>query len=157
MLKKLFSIFASKKPELKDLSLDLSGKPLTEEMVLAAAILLIEVAEADEQLDPREVEMLCGLLNRHLQIPEDSLPELIDQAMVERQETGKIDPFVATINANWSVSQRTRFYALILKMVAADEKTASVERRLATQLMYRLQIGQAEVDAARRLAESKDF
>ena len=157
MLRKLLSIFASKKPELKDLSLDLSGKPLTEEMVLAAAILLIEVAEADEQLDPREVEMLCGLLSRHLQIAEDTLPELIDQAMVERQETGKIDPFVATINANWSVSQRTRFYALILKMVSADEKTASVERRLATQLMYRLQIGQAEVDAARRLAESEDF
>lgn len=151
MLKKLMQLFSGGKTD--GLTLDQWGKPLSEDLQIAIAVVLVEGASIDQGIDAKESAAVCALMQQELGLAEDALPQVVQAAITARQQQQKLDSFVKLINDSFHSAQRQRLFALIWKIVMADGKVEKFEQRFAVQMRNRLQLSEAQAEAARALAE----
>ncbi|MDC0357192.1 TerB family tellurite resistance protein [Oligoflexia bacterium] len=136
------------KGEETEIHVDQDGNPTDEELLIATAVLLVEMASADQVIDRQEAEAVCESMQGQFGIDEERIPEIIEVAVTVRKEQGRIDEFVKAINDSFNAKQKQRVMAMIWKVVMADGKIDKFEQRFATQLKSRLQLSDEEAEAA---------
>ncbi len=85
----------------------------TEELHLAAAALMLEVATVDQNLDEREVNAVLKRLQQHLQLPEKTTHTLLDLAKEQQSKATSLYQFTHLINEHFSEEEK---YSLIVDM-----------------------------------------
>ena len=152
MFKKLSNFFKGK-AALKA-SIDTTKGPVSDhDLLLAATVILIEVASADQDIDPSEAEEICRLLSKEFNVPEAKLPELIDIAVNVRDEREKVEEFLDCISSNFNKAQKNKLFAIVWRVVIADGKVDAFEKQYATNLKFRLRLDNVEASRAKELAE----
>lgn len=134
------------------LDIDASGNPTEEDMLIATGVLLLQMAGSDSDFAPEEVRTIFQVMKAQFNIEEGELKPILEQANTLREEKGKIDEFVTTINANFNLKQRQRVLAMLWKVILADGKVDKFETRYATQLKFRLQLTDQEANDAHEMA-----
>lgn len=152
MFGKLKSFFKGESTLEKSLQADRSGQASAQDLHIAAAVLLIEMAGSDQGIAPQEAEAVCELMQKEFALPEESLPELVQVAVAARKEKGKIDEFVQVINSKFDEGQRQRLLAMIWKIVLADGKVDKFEQRFAVQMYNRFRLSEEQAEAAKQMA-----
>ncbi len=148
MLNKVREFFSGK----TTLEVDKSGEPSSKDLQIASAVLLLEMAGSDKDYAPEEVKACFQVLEQQFNIEDTETLEIFETAEKMREEQGKIDQFVATINEAFNDKQKQLLMAMIWKVIVADEVVEHFEQRFATQLRTRLQLTREQAEAAKNLA-----
>lgn len=135
------------------LEYDKTGNPTDNDLHVATAVLLIEMAGQDQDIAREEAEAVCTLMQQQFGISEARIPELVEIAISSRKSKGKINEFVSVVNDRFSEEQRTVVLGMIWKIVLADGKIEQYERNFANQMQQRLKLGDEAAKEARKLAE----
>lgn len=136
------------------LEVDKTGEPTKGDLQVATAVLLLEMAGADEDYAPEEVRSSFAAFQRHFNAEDEETLAVFESAEQLRARKGKIDEFVAEINERFSDKQKQLILAMIWKVVLADEVVEKYEQRLASQMRQRLQLSREQAAAAKELAVS---
>lgn len=136
------------------LDVDATGAPTQRDALTATGVLLLEVAGQDSDYAPEETREVFRTIEAQFGIRKEEAMELLEIADAARNETKKIDEFVKNINTHFSLDQRVRILAMAYRVILADEKLDKEELRYLTQLKFRLQLSDEQLERAKELVES---
>lgn len=134
------------------LEVDKNGTPTSKDLQVATAVLLLEMAGADEDFAPEEVQSCFRSMEKQFNISDSETLAIMELAQKSREDQGKVDSFVAAINENFSDKQRQLILAMIWKVVIADQLVERYEQKLAEQFRARLKLTEQQSEEAKSLA-----
>lgn len=110
-----------------------------QQVALAAAMLLLEVAWADHEIEERELALIRSSLISLYGISESQVEAVIEEARLEHQEISSIFPFTRTLNEQLDTDERKRLLESLWRLNTFDGSTfhyeESVIRKIA-DLLY---------------------
>lgn len=123
-----------------------------DDVQLAAAALLLELAHADGEFAAQELEYLDAALGRHFDLEASTVAELI--ALAERERRKSIDHFQFTrvIREQLDLGQRTLLAEVMWGIVLADGRVGDHEGYLMRKLGHLLDLAPGYLADARRRA-----
>lgn len=149
MLDKFKQIFGG-----ESLAKDSSGKATERDVVIAIGVLLLEMAGADEDYAPEETQAIFDIMEKNFKLTKDEALEILEAADAVRRDGRKLDEFVSAINEAFDAKQKERIFAGVWKVVLADGRVDKFEQRFATQLRFRLELTDEQLERAKHLAET---
>jgi len=126
MLKRLLQVFSTPTNH--------SEVNSAERIPLAAAVLLLEIANTDGEFQPEEQAMLGTLLKRHFAVSEESLADLLKVAEEKRQSSLDLHQFTSEINRAFTQPEKERIIEALWQLVYADGRLDCYEDALMRQL-----------------------
>jgi uncharacterized tellurite resistance protein B-like protein len=122
------------------------------EVQLASAALLLELAHADGEFTDQEGEYLQAALGRHFGLDATTVAELM--TLAERERSKSIDHFQFTrvIREQLDIGQRTVLAEVMWGVVLADGRVGDHEGYLVRKLGHLLDLAPGYLAAARRKA-----
>ena len=124
-------------PDVAD-AIDASGR-----VQRAAAALLIEVARADFNADPAEIDSVRAALSAVFELDERELDELIDDVCREVEQSGSLHPYTSLIHGAWDEARKIELMRALWRVAFADGRVDRYEehilRRIADLLYLRHQ------------------
>ncbi|MEE4253644.1 MAG: TerB family tellurite resistance protein [Desulfuromusa sp.] len=126
MLKRLLQVFEAPTDET-----ELSSE---ERIPLAAAVLLLEIANTDGEFHPEEQALLGTLLKQHFDVSEESLDDLLKLAEETRQSSYDLHQFTREINKAFTQPEKERIIEALWQLVYADGRLDRYEDALMRQL-----------------------
>lgn len=126
MLKRLLQVFSTPTTQ--------SESHSEERIPLAAAVLLLEIANTDGEFHPEEREMLGALLQEHFSVSEESLGDLLTLAEKTRQSSHDLHQFTREINKAFTQDEKEQIIEALWQLVYADGRLDCYEDALMRQL-----------------------
>ena len=124
-------IFGSLKKAVATLLGEGSEKPgSTLRRELTVAVMLIEVARADYERDPREFTALRDALRQSFGLEDDRLEQVMKLAAHEAREATSTYPFTRTVNEEFSDSEKSDLIAAMWRVARADGRIDHYEEHL---------------------------
>ena len=133
------------------LQVDASGEATQRDLQIATGVLLLEMAGADDDFAPEEVQAVFRTMEEQFSIKDTDTLDLMEEAQQAREDKGKIDEFVEAINSNFSEQQRQIVLAMVWKVILADEVVEKFEQRFASEVRQRLQLSREQAEEAQAL------
>jgi uncharacterized tellurite resistance protein B-like protein len=150
--------------EIKELYKNASGLKETvngnvpeDKIILAIAVLMLEMAGADNDFAPEEVKTCFRNLENLFGLTDTQALEILENAEKIRSDKEQVNNLVLALNENFTEDQRCLILALVWKVVIADTKIEKPEMRYANQLRVRLQLSEEQNEAARKIAFSGEI
>jgi uncharacterized tellurite resistance protein B-like protein len=132
-------------------SVDKDGKPTSDDLKLAAAMLLLECARVDGSYQQVEAQTIAELIENNFGLDQKKTLALIEKADTTRPDHEK---FVQYIRDGFDESQKQLLLSLLWRAIAADGVADKLETAFATTLRTQLGLTMEQSIRARRLAES---
>ncbi|WP_321392689.1 TerB family tellurite resistance protein [uncultured Desulfuromusa sp.] len=126
MLKRLLQVFSEPTTQVEATS--------EERIPLAAAVLLLEIANTDGEFHPDEQDMLGALLKEHFSVSEESLGDLLKLAEETRQSSHDLHQFTREINKAFTQGEKEQIIEALWQLVYADGRLDRYEDALMRQL-----------------------
>ena len=136
MFENILGFFTGK----SSLEVDKDGTPTSRDLQVAAVVLLVEVAHADNKFEGSELDAIVKAMNDEFDLTPEDTGELLEIAQCLREESGRIDEFVEVINANFDESQRQKLLSMVWKVIGADEVVEESEASSAAKIRKRLKL-----------------
>jgi len=130
----------------RDLSevLDQNQGPSPKDLVIAASVLLIEVASADQEIAKEEGAEVVNSLAMHFGVPKSDIPALVTLAISAKKEKGKVAEFIDTINSRFSAEQKKQVLTMVWKVGLADGHIDEMEEKFVHHLRNRFDLSEEE-------------
>lgn len=135
------------------IEIDISGEPTSDDLRLATAVLLLEMAGRDEDYAQAEVKCIADTLQKQFGSSNDEIINLLEKADSLRQQHEQIDAFIKLLNQHFSTLQKRTIMVMLWRVVVADGHVDQFEQRFTTQLKFRLQLSDEDVAAAKQMAQ----
>ena len=97
-----------------------TAKLSTDELQLATAALLIEVATIDQQFDKTEVDVLQSILSSRFSLTKETLGSLIDSAKEASNEASSLFQFTQLINQHCDDEEKYKLACELWTVAYAD-------------------------------------
>ncbi|MCY3857563.1 MAG: TerB family tellurite resistance protein [Gammaproteobacteria bacterium] len=110
-----------------------------QQIALAAAMLLLEVAWADHEIEERELALIRSSLVALYDISESQVEAVIAEAKLEHQEISSIFPFTRALNEQLDTNERKRLLESLWRLNAFDGSAFHYEEgviRKIAELLY---------------------
>ena len=132
---------------------DNTGNDIPEhKLILAIAVLLLEMAGADDDYAPEEVKTCFRNLEKLFGLSDTEALKYLEEAEQVRSDKETVSHLIETLNQHFSEEQRVLVLSFIWKIVVADQKIEKNELRLANQIRVRLQLSEDQNEEARKIA-----
>lgn len=134
MLKRFKAAFAQR---VKDDSIESDTDD--QQIALAAAMLLLEVAWADHEIEERELALIRSSLIALYDISESQVEAVIAEAKLEHQEISSIFQFTRMLNEHLNTDERRRLLENLWRLSAFDGSAFHYEEgviRKIAELLY---------------------
>ncbi|MCB1922799.1 MAG: TerB family tellurite resistance protein [Gammaproteobacteria bacterium] len=119
---------------------------------LAAAALLIEVAKADQSLQPIELERLAGALAGEWRLDEKDVTDLVDAAKTSSEDNVSLHEHVDLINRRFSPQRKFRLLRSLWDVACADGEIHPHEELLVRRLADLIYLSHTDFIRAKHLA-----
>ncbi len=86
----------------------------------AAAVLLIEIMMADQEVDPREQDCIADILSKRANDSPENVLNCINLARQRQQESYDLYEFTRTITEHWTEQQRYQLVVDLWQVAFAD-------------------------------------
>ena len=107
---------------LKSLFEDATETPSTESQIQsAAALLLIEVAKADQSIEQEELDRIQQVLSEHWSLTTDELEQLVSDATEKAKWSASLHEHVELVNAHFSQEQKYQLVLGLWRVACADQ------------------------------------
>ena len=134
------------------LRMDEIGEPSSRDLQIATGVLLLNIAGADNDYAPEEVQGIYAMMEDQFNITDQETLSILEEADKLRQEKGRMDEFINAVNKHFSEEQRQLILAMIWKVVIADEMIENYEQRFASELRQCLQLSREQAEVAKQMA-----
>lgn len=124
-----------------------SAEPVEREQAirLATAVLMIDVARADNDFDETEFDLLLDLIRRHFKLTADDASDLASTAHEEAEELVEISRFTQLLHNNLSENEKIHVVNLLWKIAFADGRLSKHEDALVLKISDLLYVNRAKV------------
>jgi uncharacterized tellurite resistance protein B-like protein len=131
-----------------------ASPPRTNDVRLAACVLLVELARVDGEFSAVERQRILDILQRHFGVDAAGAEALIAEAA--QASRGSVDDFVFTrqVTRDYDLAQRMVLAELMWQVVLADGTVAGDESYLMRKLANLLQLEPAFLAEARKRTEN---
>lgn len=136
------------------LAVDRDGNQVEQDLRLATAALILEIAQLDGGYSVDEGQAMFHALGKEFALSTDSVHKLIAVAEQNVRGHGQIDDFAKIINEHFDDIQKQRILAIAWKIIQADGVGSQKESRFAVVLREKLNLSMEQALRARRMAES---
>ena len=133
---------------------DAEGAPSDEDLQIAVGVALLEIAGSDTDFAPEETEAIFHVLEHQFSIHSEQVTQLLEVADIIRKDPERLDSYYQILGSRFTNAQKQKVFAMIWKVVLADGRVDRFEMKLATQLRFRLQLTDRELEAAKALVEA---
>lgn len=123
---------------------------------LATAVLMVEVSRADFQQDIAELQAIRELLLGHLDLCEEEIDSLLQNAQVEADQLVSIQHITRLLNERMDQGQKRKVIELMWQVVYADGEKHHYEEHLMRQVAELLYVSHEDFIRARHLAEPNE-
>lgn len=136
------------------LAVDDQGTPTSEDLQLAAAVLLIETARLNKEETQQEDEVILKALEANFGIPLDKARSLMETASSAARDGNHLPRFLEIIHSRFDDEQKQIVLATVWRVIAADGIVDKYEAALAAGVRTSLGLTLEQSIRSRRLAES---
>lgn len=126
-----------------------------QQVALAAAMLLLEVAWADHEIEARELALIRSSLIALYDISESQVESVVAEAKLEHQNISGIFPFTRSLNEQLSTSERKRLLESLWRLNAFDGSAFHYEESMIRRIAELLYLTHADFIAAKLGAKRK--
>ncbi len=135
------------------------SRPNEDEIKLATAALMYEVASADNDLDDSEQQAIEALLAQAFDIGADDSQKLAQLARANAADATSLHAFTSVITRQWAYEDRSRVIEMMWQVALADGRLDDHEHHLMRKLASLLYIPHnayiaAKIRAQKKLAEA---
>ena len=110
-----------------------------QQVALAAAMLLLEVAWADHEIESREIDLIRSSLSSLYDISEQQVKAIVAEAEREHKDVASIFPFTRTLNEQLDLNERRHLLESLWRLNAYDGSSFHYEEstiRKIADLLY---------------------
>ena len=116
-----------------------------QELSLATAVLLIEVARADFSEDEIELEAVSELLEAHLGVSTSEVRALMDEAQAHADHSASLQSFTRQLHEELSLAEKLSIIEMLWRVAHADEKLDKHEDHLIRKVAGLLYISHGDL------------
>lgn len=116
-----------------------------DELALATAVLLIEVARADFSEDSIEVDAVAELLMRHLDVSRHDVGQLVDQAQREADHSASLQQFTRQLHEELEPGEKFRIIEMLWRVALADARLDKHEDHLIRKVAGLLYVSHSDL------------
>ena len=95
--------------------------PTESQIQSAAALLLIEVAKADQSIEQEELDRIQQVLSEHWSLTTDELEQLVSDATETAKWSASLHEHVELVNAHFSQAQKYQLVLGLWRVACADQ------------------------------------
>ena len=121
---------------------------------LAAACILLSVADADEVLEDKELETISDILQEFFTINKNNTTSLLNEATQTWQKSTDLYQFGAQLNHNFNHDDKLDFISCVFEVAYADGDLHYLEHHTIKKIANILQLHRNEIIAAKAEIES---
>lgn len=121
---------------------------ITRRIQVATAVILLEVANSDEDFSESEQNSVVGILKDNFELSDEEVSELIEASDEERRGSVDMWHFANIINENYTETEKHRVMENIWRVIYADGRLDKYEDHIVHKLAMILHIPhKAMIDA----------
>ena len=133
-----------------------SPEATAEQINMACAALLLEVAEADYVDDPAETEAILHALKTELDLDQGAVRALLDRARKETGGATDLFPYTHLLNQRLEREQKCAILTAMWRVAFADGNLDMYEEHLIRRATELLHLDHADFIAAKQAARPKE-
>jgi len=126
-----------------------------EELRIAAAALMVEAAQLDDNFDAQERDKIRELVAERFELGAEESDSLIEAAEARVAESSQLHGFTRVIKAKFSLEERIDLMEMLWEVVYADGELHHYEANLMRRLAGLLHVSDRDVGAARKRARER--
>ena len=127
-----------------------------EQLHMACAALLLEVAEADYKDDPKETQAILRALESELGLKRASVTALLDQAKAETEGATDLFPYTHLINQRCTREQKCAMLTAMWRVAFADGDLDKYEEHLIRRTTELLRLEHSDFIRAKQAGRPKE-
>lgn len=112
---------------------------------MATAVLMVDVARADNDFHESEFDLLLDLIRSHFDLTADEASDLAAAAHEEAEELVEISRFTQLLHGNLSEEEKSRIVGLLWKIAYADGRLSKHEDSLVLKISDLLYVNRGRV------------
>lgn len=112
---------------------------------MATAVLMVDVARADNDFHESEFDLLLDLIRSHFGLTPDEASELATAAHEEAEELVEISRFTQLLHGNLSEDEKAHVVGLLWKVAYADGRLSKHEDSLVLKISDLLYVNRGKV------------
>jgi len=120
---------------------------------VAAAALLMEMANADHDLNQTEADHITNTIRSTFGLTDAETDDLVRLAEDETESSTSLHEFTSLINQHWPLDKKIRLVELMWQVAYADLEVDKHEQHLMRKIVNLLYIPQSEYIAAKMRAQ----
>jgi len=126
-----------------------------DQLQLATAALLIEVASADHSLDAEELQRIKTILKKKFDLDGEQLAILTDLAQAEKEEATSLFQFTQLINENCSPEDKFKLVTAMWEVAFADDTIDKYEEHLIRRVSDLIYLPHSDFIRAKHTAQTR--
>ncbi len=126
-----------------------------DELRIAAAALMVEAAQLDDNFDARERDKIRELVTERFELEPEEGDSLIQAAEAQVAESVQIHGFTRVIKAKFNPEERIELIEMLWEVVYADGELHHYEDNLMRRLAGLLQVSDRDAGTARKRARKR--
>lgn len=120
-----------------------------ERIQVATCILLLEIAESDDEFSSIEKATISSILKKEFPISDEAIEELMEMARNLREESPGLWEFTNLINENYSAEDKIKVIEAAWRVIYADKNLDMYEDHLVHRLAKLLRLEHGELIGAK--------
>lgn len=143
MIKRLFEQVISAISDETDAS---QSAPSRDEAIrLATAVLMVDVAQADDVFDESEFDRVLALIEKHFQLEPQLAAELVNKASEEAEDLVSLHSFTDILHQHLAEHEKARIVELLWQVAFADGSLDKYEDSLVLKISDLLHVSRGAV------------
>ena len=126
-----------------------------EELQIAAAALMVEAAQLDDEFDTRERAKIRELVVARFQLTSEEGDNLIEAAEARVADSIELHGFIRVVKSAFTPEERIELMEMLWEVVYADGELHHYEANLMRRLAGLLQVSDREAGSARKRARER--
>jgi len=107
---------------------------------IAATILLLSIANADEKIDKEEIKNIREIIQDFFSIENEETFTIIENAIIELKKNTSLFNYTQIINDNFSYKDKVDFIFCIYEVAYADKELHFMEQYLIRKIAHTLHV-----------------
>ena len=121
---------------------------------IAAACILLSVADADEKLDDKELAIISDIIQEFFIIDKENIISILNEATETWQNSTDLFQFGAQLNQNFSHEDKLDFISCVFEVAYADGDLHYLEHHTIKKISNILKLHRNEIIVAKAEIES---
>ena len=122
-----------------------TGMDREEAIRMATAVLMIDVAQADDNFDESEFNRVLSLIETHFDIAPQAAAELVNAATEEAEDLVSLHSFTDLLHSNLDEQEKAKVIELLWKVAYADGNLDKYEDSLVLKISDLLHVSRGRV------------